>query len=100
MVSQSETLFKSMSKFSQTSINMDLGVDVEQSRSGLMESDQSSDPISESEQSSDHIALNVERSSPGLMEWEQSSDLIALDGTETFFTFSLIFFLNHSSHGV
>ena len=50
-----------MSKFSQTSLNLDAVLDVEQSR-------------------------------PGLMEWEQSSDLIALDGTETFFTFSLIFF--------
>ncbi|XP_013714773.2 kinesin-like protein KIN-14Q isoform X2 [Brassica napus] len=44
--------------------------DVEQTRPGLMESEQSSDPI----------ALDVEQSRAGLMESDQSSDLIALDG--------------------
>ncbi|KAL0683234.1 hypothetical protein Bca4012_050082 [Brassica carinata] len=46
------------------------GLDVEQTRPGLMESEQSSDPI----------ALDVEQSRAGLMESDQSSDLIALDG--------------------
>lgn len=66
-----------MRKFSQTSLNLYLGLDVEQTRPGLMESEQSSDPI----------ALDVEQSRAGLMESDQSSDLIALDGTETFLHF-------------